>query len=94
MKPLAEWDPVRSAWMTPEHQLCGHSDVFSEIWPSSGMTLRGRAYALPTWEHRTDGSASSSSPGLPTPRARDWKRGGKDGVEEALLRDWENVPLV
>jgi hypothetical protein len=30
------------------------------------------AYALPTWEQRTDGSGSSSSRNLPTP-TRDWK---------------------
>ncbi|WP_185202851.1 hypothetical protein [Streptomyces alkaliterrae] len=33
----------------------------------------------------TGASGYSSSPGLPTPRARDWKRGGKDGLEETLL---------
>lgn len=49
------------------------------------MTLGGRAYALPTSAPLTDGSEFSSLPGLPTPRARDWKRGGKDGIEEALL---------
>lgn len=36
-------------------------------------------------EPRIGGSGSSSSRGLPTPRARDWKRGGKDGLEEALM---------
>lgn len=53
--------------------LCGHSDVFSETWPSSGMTRAGTAYALPTWEQRTDASESSSSRNLPTPTSRDWK---------------------
>lgn len=32
----------------------------------------------------TSADGSSSSPGLPTPRARDWKHGGKDGLHEAL----------
>jgi len=50
---------------------CEHSDVFLETWPTSGMTRAGMAYALPTWAHRTDGSASSSSPLLPTPRAQE-----------------------
>jgi hypothetical protein len=34
------------------------------------------AYALPTWEQRTDGSGSSSSPSLPTPTSRDYKNVG------------------
>jgi hypothetical protein len=75
MEPLARWDRARSVWATLDDQLCGHSDVFSETWPSSGMTRAGLAYALPTWEPRTDGSGSSSSPGLPellpTPNASD-----------------------
>ena len=76
-KPIAQWNPARSAWETDEVSLCGHSDVFSETWPSSGMTRAGRAYALPTWERRTDGSASSSSPGtLPTPTSTDHKASG------------------
>lgn len=76
-KPIAQWNPARSAWETGEESLCGHSDVFSETWPSSGMTLRGRAYALPTWEPPTDGSGSSSSPGLPrTPTAQLAVNGG------------------
>jgi hypothetical protein len=73
MEPLAQWDPVRSVWVSLERQLCGHSDVFSETWPSSGMTRRGRAYALPTLEPPTDDSECSCSPGLPTPTSRDWK---------------------
>ena len=63
MQPLAKWDPVRSAWMTEVDRLCGHSVVFSETWPSSGMTRAGVAYALPTWEPPTDAGACSSSPG-------------------------------
>ncbi|WP_369375843.1 hypothetical protein AB1046_15090 [Promicromonospora sp. Populi] len=44
------------------------SDVYSETFPVSGMTLHGSAYALPTSAPRTAGSASSSSPGTPAPR--------------------------
>lgn len=42
-------------------------------------------FAHPKWGGHTAASESSSSRGLPTPRARDWKRGGKDGLEELLL---------
>ena len=53
--------------------LCGHSEPFSETWPTSGMTRGGSAYELQTWEHLMAASASSSSPVLPTPQARDGK---------------------
>jgi hypothetical protein len=62
---------VGAQWMIPE------SDLFGERWETfSGI--------LPRSEPRTSDGVLSSSPGLPTPRARDWKRGGKDGLEEAL----------
>src|SRR5690606_19403440 len=68
LRPIATWSPARSAWETTETALCGHSALYSQTWPTSGMTLRGVAYELPTWEPPTDGSASLSSPGLlPTP---------------------------
>lgn len=72
-KPIASWNTARDAWEVPETEglFCEHLDVFSETWPSSGMTRGGMAYALPTWEHRTDGSASSSSQLLPTPTVQD-----------------------
>lgn len=65
---LATWNAASSAWETTETTLCGHSVVFSETWPTSGMTRRGKAYALPTSAPLMDGSASSSLPGLPAPR--------------------------
>lgn len=64
-EPTAQWNPARSVWETQETLICGHSDVFSETWPRSGMTRRGRLYALPTSAPRTAGSGSSSSPGRP-----------------------------
>lgn len=54
-----------------EGLLCEHLDVWRETWPSSGMTRAGTAYALPTWEERTDGSECSSSALLPTPTTQD-----------------------
>lgn len=64
-KRIAEWNPARSVWETGQGQLCGHSDVFSETWPSSGMTRNGVAYALPTWGPPMDDSASLSLLGTP-----------------------------
>lgn len=66
---------------------CEHLDAFLETWPASGMTLRGRAYELPTWAPRTGASGSSSSPGLllPTPEAKlsdsgpDYARANREG---------------
>ena len=70
-KRLATWNPARDVWETPETEglFCEHLDVSSETWPSSGMTRGGTAYVLPTWEERTGGSGSSSSPLLQTPVA-------------------------
>lgn len=65
--------------------LCEHSELYSQAWPTQGSMRNGQAFARPTQAHPTAGSASSSSPGLPTPRARDWKRLSKDGLEELLL---------
>ena len=50
--------------------------VFSGIWPSSGMTRAGVAYALPPWEPRTLGIGSSL---LPTPRTSDTNGPGLHG---------------
>lgn len=41
---LATWSPAASAWLTETDSLCGDSDVYSETWPTSGMTRRGLAY--------------------------------------------------
>jgi hypothetical protein len=69
-------------WETPELNLfCEHSGVFSETWPTSGMTRGGMAYALPTWAPATDGTESSSSPALlGAPTSRDWKDGSPADV--------------
>lgn len=63
-KPVANWNSARDVWETPgtEGLFCEHLDVYSETFPTSGMTLNGVAYELPTWEPRTDGSESLSLP--------------------------------
>ena len=87
-QPTAIWNTARDAWETPgtESLLCGHLSVSSETLPTSGSMRNGAAYALPTWEHRMAGSASSYSPDdeaedglLGTPTSRMWKGVGPQG---------------
>jgi hypothetical protein len=81
---VARWNPSRDLWETDQGNLFSElSDVFSETWPSSGMTLRGQAYELPTSALHMAGSGSSSSRGLPTPRAS--SSGGSNTETVALL---------
>src|SRR5699024_10177382 len=54
-------------WETNQTSLFEPLAVYSETWPTSGMTRNGTAYELPTSEHHTDGTGSSSL--LPTPAA-------------------------
>lgn len=63
-QPTATWNPARGAWETTNQSLCGHSELFSGTWPTRGSMRDGQVYALPTSAPLTDGSASSSSPGL------------------------------
>jgi len=65
--PLANWNPARDVWETSHSHIDLFSElsaVYSETWPSWGTTRGGVAYELPTSAPLTDGSASSSSPGL------------------------------
>lgn len=59
----AMWNPEADLWeVGAQDAISGLSDVYWETWPTSGMTRNGVAYALPTWEPPTSGSACSSSP--------------------------------
>lgn len=66
-QPLAIWNSARDVWETPQTEglFCEHLDVFSETFPTSGMTVNGVAYALPTWEPATDDSESLHLLGIP-----------------------------
>ena len=87
--PLARWNPTRDCWETTQQAslLSEHWDVFSETWPSSGMTRNGVAYALPTWEPAMAASECSSSPsdGVPlllTPTSQLAVNGGSQPMEK------------
>jgi hypothetical protein len=83
-QPIAIWNRARGVWEVPQTEslICGHSERFSETWPSSGMTQGGSAYALPTLVHRTADSGCSSLL-LPTPDAS-MGNGGRQRSQEAL----------
>lgn len=67
-EPIATWNPTRDVWETDRLSLFSERpDVFSETWPTSGMTRRGELLPLPTSVPAIDADACSSSPLLPTP---------------------------
>nr|BEK67543.1 hypothetical protein KPHV_47700 [Kitasatospora purpeofusca] len=80
---MATWSAAGAIWETAEVSLlCGHSARFSETWPTSGWMRAGRCYLLPPSAPPIGASGCSSSPGLPTPKARDAK--GPDARREDL----------
>lgn len=65
---IAIWNPARDVWETAAMSLFSeHQDVFSETWPTSGMTRRGALLPLPTSVPAIDATDCSSSQLLPTP---------------------------
>ena len=72
-QPIATWNPARGVWETSQvNLLCGHSALWQEVWPTSGMTVNGRVYERQTQAHLISDSESSL---LPTPITRDYKDG-------------------
>jgi len=63
-QPTATWNSARGVWEKQGmvNLLCAHSELFSVTWPTSGMTLNGMVFELPTQAHLTTVSESSSSP--------------------------------
>lgn len=67
-EPIATWNPTRDVWETDRLSLFSERpDVFSETWPTSGMTRCGKLLPLPPSVPAIDGDDCSSSPLLPTP---------------------------
>lgn len=58
--PIAKWNNKRDVWEKTETPIFGPLDVYSETFPTSGMTVNGVAYELPPWGHRMEGSESLS----------------------------------
>ena len=58
-KPVAIWNSARDVWEQPQTEglFCEHLDVFSETFPTSGMTLNGVAYGLELKPTRDTASA-------------------------------------
>ena len=82
--PIASWNSQRDVWETDQGDLIsGHLVVFSETFPTSGMTRSGTAYALPTSEPATDDSGCSY---LPTPTSSDTNGVGTHGTGGLDLR--------
>ena len=75
--PIATWNPAIGVWEKKDqvNLLCAHSELFSEVWPTSGQMVTmpdGSVCALPMPVRLTADSESSSSElgeNLPTPRA-------------------------
>ena len=63
---LARFDPVSCGWKTVQLSLLGDSELFSVIWPRSGMTAGGQYWELPMLGRTTKGTDSGF---WPTPNA-------------------------
>ena len=82
-----EWNTAKKIW---QHSTDAHLFAlwapWLETWPTSGMTVNGRVYELPTPERHTTDSESLSSHTLPTPTATDYKGGN---MHEDAAYGWE-----
>lgn len=65
-EPIARWNFVRGVWETGQTLVCGHLELYSEIWTTSGSMRNGVCYQRPPLAHPT---AESESSLLPTPDA-------------------------
>ena len=86
-------------WKITQCSLFEDLEQSLEIWPRSGLMLRGQCFPLPNLERPTSEKESGSS--LPTPTATDWRRtpikrqyaerpmtiGAPDGLAKWALRD-------
>lgn len=87
-QPIATWNPARGVWEKNQALFCGHLEPWLETWPTSGMTLGGQLFELPTREPATVEPESSSSPNLlGTPQARDAKGRPGAGFNAGNLQD-------
>ena len=75
---LGRWDQNASSWRTCQGSLWDLMDgnhmgaLWSESWPTQGMTRSGELFPLPTQAHRTSANGGGW---WPTPNTRDTRRG-------------------
>lgn len=83
-QPTLIWNTARGVWEKPgmASLLCEHWELFSETWPTSGMTQNGQVFELPMQAHLTTDLESSL---LRSPTASQGE-GGALGEEEARKR--------
>ena len=88
---LASYDPELSSWRTSQVSLLSTEDErfprSSERWPTSGMTRRGRAFALPMSGPVTSGSGSSSllqTPNQNSDHSTQYSQGGYPLLHQLL----------
>jgi hypothetical protein len=80
-KQIAEWNTELKLWSKPSEGLFSERlELFSETWPTSGMTQNGQAFELVMPERPINDSEFSS---LPTLKARDHQA---EGYEAGLRR--------
>lgn len=88
-KLIANWNSNLQAWTTSQDSLFSERwELWQEVFPTSGMTVNGSLYELPTQERLIDAREYSSSlPGeiLRSPKASEGE-GGALGEAEALKR--------
>ncbi|WP_229323184.1 hypothetical protein [Streptomyces sp. UNOC14_S4] len=76
---MAFYDPGTRSLKTSQGTFLSDSMPSSLTLPPSGSMRSGALFARPTSAPPTSANASSSSRGLPTPAARDWRGGGQSG---------------
>ena len=64
---LAYYDLTSCSWRTAQQSLLGDSMLYSETWPSWGMTRNGVCYLRPPWVPRTYALDGGALHGVPTP---------------------------
>ncbi len=82
-KPIMEWNTQKKIWqLSTADQLLEQWELFSETWPTSGMTQDGQVFELQTQAHLISGSEFSS---LPTPNTMDGLPPRSAGARERQL---------
>ena len=83
---MATWNTAIGVWQTNQQNLlCEHLELFSETWPTSGMTQNGLAFELPTQVQHTTASESSL---LRSPKASEGQGGA---LGESVAKERGNM---